>query len=59
MCPPFTSAGAFPRVTVTAGLPVAVLEAMNYHLTSEKLQVEGCLALGNIGRIGEGDVMQD
>ena len=35
-----------------AGTAVTVLEAMNYHPTSERVQLEGCWALGNITRTG-------
>ena len=34
------------------GTAVAVLEAINYHPTSERVQMEGCWALGNIARTG-------
>ena len=34
------------------GVAAAVLESMNYHPTSERVQVEGCWALGNIARTG-------
>ena len=47
------STGVLLGVSIPVGTPVAILEAMNYHPTSEKLQVEGCLDLGNIGRAGE------
>ena len=46
-------AGVSPGLAIPRATVVSVLEAMNYHPTSERLQVEGCLALGNVGRTGE------
>lgn len=31
----------------------AVLQAMDCHPTSERILIQGCLVLGNIGRAGE------
>ena len=51
--PSQSSPGMVASLQVPAGATMAVLEAMNYHPTSERLQIQGCLALGNIGRTGE------